>query len=96
MVNLKHRLEQLEAKAGIGEDKITAIFRHIIDCVNGKPYQSPIAGWRTYGSEDIMRLEGESDESLEERAISIANAKSGANRIPSFIQINGDDEILNK
>ena len=94
-MNLLNRLEKLEAKAGIDVDKITAIFYHIIHPVNGKPYQAPIAGWRTFEGEDIMRLEGESDESLAERATSIANAKSGTNRIPCFIQIDGEDEKIN-
>jgi len=94
-MNLHNRLEKLEAKAGNDEDKITAIFHHIIHPIDGKPYQAPIAGWRTYEGEEIMRLEGESDESLADRAISIANAKSGSNRIPCFIQIDGEDEKVN-
>ena len=95
-MNLQNRLEKLEAKAGNDVDKITAIFHYIIDSiVDGKPYQAPIAGWRTYEGEEIMRLEGESDESLADRAISIANAKSGSNRIPCFIQIDGEDEKVN-
>ena len=93
-MNLQNRLEKLEAKAGNDEDKITAIFYHIIHPVNGKPYQKPIAGWRTYEGEEIMRQEGESDESLAERATSIANAKSGTNRIPCFVQIDGEDENI--
>ena len=93
-MNLLNRLEKLEAKAGIHVDKITAIFYHIIHPVTGKPYQAPIAGWRTYEGEDIMRLEGESDESLAYRATSIANAKSGTNRIPCFIQIDGEGENI--
>ena len=90
-MNLQNRLEKLEAKAGNDENKITAIFHHIIHSVNGKPYQAPIAGWRTYEGEKIMRLEGESDESLAERAKSIVNAESGTNKIPIFIQIDGED-----
>ena len=90
-MNIHNRLEKLEAKAGNDEDKITAIFHHIIHPVDGKPYQAPIAGWRTYEGEEILRLEGESDESLAERAISIANAISGNNKIPCFIQIDGED-----
>ena len=93
-MNLQNRLEKLEAKAGIGREKITAIFHHIIHSVNGKPYQAPIAGWRTYEGEIIMRLEGESDESLEERATSIATANSGSNKIPCFIQIEEEDENI--
>lgn len=91
-MNLHNRLEKLEAKAGNDVDKITAIFHHIIHSVNGKPYQTNIAGWRTFGGKDIMRQEGETDESLEERAKS--SVKAGANRIPSFIQIEGIDESL--
>ena len=93
-MNLHKRLVKLEAKAGNDVDKITATFHHIIHSVGGKPYQAPIAGWRTIGGEDIMRLEGESDESLEERATLIAKAKSDTNLIPSFIQIDGEDEKL--
>ena len=93
-MNLHNRLEKLEAKAGNDEDKITAIFHHIIQPVNGKPYQAPIAGWRICGGDDIMRLESESDEDLEERATSIATAKSGSNRIPFFIQIDGEGENI--
>ena len=93
-MNLHNRLEKLEAKAGNDEDKITAIFHHIIHPVNGKPYQAPIAGWRICGGEDIMRLETESDENLAERAISIANAKSSDNTIPRFIQIDGEGENI--
>ena len=63
-MNLHNRLEKLEAKAGNDEDKITAIFHHIIHSKDGKPHQAPIAGWRTCGVEDIMRLESESDEDL--------------------------------
>ena len=88
-MNLQNRLEKLEAKAGIDVDKITAIFHHIIHSVNGKPYQAPIAGWRICGGEDIMRLDGESDESLAERATSIVNANYGSSKIPCFIQIIG-------
>ena len=96
-MNLQNRLEKLEAKAGIGVDKITAIFHYIIDSVvDGKPYHAPVVGWRTYEGEEIMRLEGESDESLAERATSIANAKSGSNKIPCFIQIKGEDENYNQ
>ena len=94
-MNLQNRLEKLEAKAGNDEDKITAIFYHIIHPVNGKPYQKPIAGWRTYEGEEIMRQKGESDESLAERATSIANDKSGTNKIPCFVQIDGEDEKIN-
>ena len=92
-MNLQNRLEKLEAKAGNDVDKITAIFHYIIDSVvDGKPYHAPIAGWKTYEGEVIMRLEGESDESLSERATSIANAISDINKIPCFIQIEGEDE----
>ena len=89
-MNLHNRLEKLEAKAGIDVEMITAIFHYIIHNVNGKPYQEPIAGWRTYEGEVIMRLEDESDESLAERATSITNAKSDSNNIPIFIQIDGE------
>ena len=94
-MNLHNRLEKLEAEAGINVDEITAIFHYFVHSVNGKPYRTPIAGWRTYEGEVIMRLEGESDESLAERATSIANGKSGANIIPCFIQIDGEDEKVN-
>ena len=94
-MNLHNRLEKLEAKAGNDIDKITAIFHYIIDSVvDGKPHQAPIAGWRICGGDDIMRLESESDEDLEERATSIATAKSGSNRIPFFIQIDGEGENI--
>ena len=94
-MNLHNRLEKLEAKAGNDVDKITAIFHYIIDSVvDGKPHHAPIAGWRTYEGEEIMRLKSESDESLAERATSIANSKSGANTIPCFIQIEGEDENI--
>jgi hypothetical protein len=93
-MNLQNRLEKLEAIAGNDEDKITAIFHHIIHSVNGKPYQAPIAGWRICGGEDIVRLEGESDESLAERATSIATANTGNNMIPRFIQIDGEGENI--
>ena len=95
-MNIHNRLEKLEAKAGNDEDKITAIFHHIIHSKDGKPHQAPIAGWRTYEGEVITRLEGESDESLAERATSIATSKSGANTIPCFIQIEGEDENINQ
>ena len=93
-MNLHNRLEKLEAKAGNAEDKITAIFHYFVHSVNGRPYQAPIAGWRTYEGEQIMRLEGESDESLADRAKTIAN--SGSNKILCFIQIEGEDENINK
>ena len=93
-MDLQNRLEKLEAKAVNDVDKITAIFHHIIDLVNGNPYQKPTAGWRTYEGEEIMRLEGESDESLAERATLIANTKSGSNKIPCFIQIDGENENI--
>ena len=93
-MNLHNRLEKLEAKAGNDEDKITAIFHHIIHPIDGKPYQAPIAGWRVCGGEDIMRLEGESDERLAECAISTANAKSESNTIPRFIQIDGEGDNI--
>lgn len=93
-MNLHNRLEKLEAKAGNDEDKITAIFHHIIHPLNGKPFQAPIVGWRICGGEDIMRLDGESDESLAERATAMANAKSGSNMIPRFIQIEGEGENI--
>ena len=96
-MNLHNRLEKLEAKAGNDVDKITAIFHYIIDSVvDGKPHHAPIAGWRTYEGEKIMRLEGESDESLAERAKSIVTAKSSTKTIPCFIQIEGEDEKINK
>ena len=97
-MNLHNRLEKLEAKVGNDVDKITAIFHYIIDSVvDGKPHHAPIAGWRTYEGEEIMRQEGESDESLARRATSIVNAISGANKIPCFIQIDGEDEkLINK
>ena len=94
-MNLHNRLEKLEAKAGNDVDKITATFHYIIDSVvDGKPYHAPIAGWRTYEGEEIMRLEGESDESLKERAISIATVNAGINTIPCFIQIEGEGENI--
>ena len=95
-MNLHNRLEKLEAKAGNDEDKITAIFHNIIHPVNGKPYQKPIAGWRVCGGEDVIKLEGESDENLTERATAIANANSGNNTIPRFIQIDGEGENINE
>ena len=93
-MNLNNRLEKLEAKAGIGLEMITAIFHYFVRSVDGKPYRTPIAGWRTYEGEIIMRLEGESDENLAERSKSIATSKSGANTIPCFIQIEGEDENI--
>ena len=93
-MNLHNRLDKLEAKAGNDEDKLTAIFRHIIHSVNGKPYRKTIAGWRTYEGKNIMSLDGESDESLAERATSIASAKSDNNTIPRFIQIDGEGENI--
>ena len=96
-MNLHNRLEKLEAKAGNDVDKITATFHYIIDSVvDGKPYHAPVVGWRSYEGEEIMRLDGESDESLAERATSIANAKSSTKTIPCFIQIEGEDEKINK
>ena len=94
-MNLHNRLEKLEAKAGIGVVPITAIFHYFVHSVNGKAYQAPIAGWRTYEGEVIMRLEGESDENLAERAKSISKANAGNNSIPCFIQIEGEDENIN-
>ncbi len=93
-MKLNSRLEKLEAKAGNDIDQITAIFRHIVHSKEGKPYQAPIAGWKTYEGEDIMRLEDESDESLAERATSISNKRYGTNKIHRFIQIEGEDENI--
>lgn len=93
-LNLHNRLEKLEAKAGIAVVPITAIFNYFVHSVNGKRYQVPIAGLRTYEGEVIMRLEGESEENLAERAKSIAKANSGNNTILSFIQIDGEDENI--
>ena len=93
-MNLQNRLEKLEAKAGIGVEMITAIFHYFVRSVDGEPYRTPIAGWRTYDGEGIMRLEGESDETLAERAKLIANVKSGTNTILCFIQIEREDENI--
>lgn len=89
-MNLQNRLEKLEAIAGTSREKITAIFRVIIQSVDGKPKQAPLAGWRITDGEDVMRLEGESDISLQERATSIATANCGNNHAPILIQIVGE------
>ena len=89
-MNLNNRLEKLEAIAGTGKEKITAIFRVIIQCVDGKPKRASLAGWQITDGENVMRLEGETDESLQARATSIATVNAGSIKIPRLIQITGD------
>ncbi len=69
-MNLKNRIEAIEARTGSGEDDDApeGIFFLCSDGRVGAPPPGPLLGWRVEHREYLRQL-GESDEQLEARAI---------------------------
>lgn len=75
MSKLQARVERIEKKLPSGQDRIEAIFIRIVGAENGNPVELPVLGWRydrDGESVDVMRLDGEYDQELEERAMALA------------------------
>ena len=76
MKQIETRIQKLEQNLKGDSDEIFAIFRIIFGVENGNPVELlPLLGWRYYRgmeSVNVMRLAGEADEELEERAIALA------------------------
>lgn len=71
-VSLKRRLDHLEA-IHQQDDEQLSIWRCIVCHKRGAApdWRVPVIGWRHNGT-DIMRLDGETDEELQERALQFA------------------------
>lgn len=80
-MNVKDRLKKLENVAHASDDSVALIYIRFVGMVNGKPSTSPLMGWRfskEHEHMDVMRLDGETDQALAERAASLARESKGS------------------
>ena len=85
--DLLKRVERIESRFNPGEG-ITAIFRNI---VSPDGTDRPVSGWSfRKGAEQVqvLRQEGETDESLAQRAETLARAHVERGGIPRLISLN--------
>lgn len=88
MNNLISRIEALESKLFVDADEQPAgVFIYIKDARKDAPPPGPVKGWKCHEHE-IMRMENESEEELNQRAIAQVNPFLGENAAPVFISIN--------
>jgi len=87
MNNLESRIEALER---ISVDDYIQPKGVFISCVNARrdaPPPKPVKGWR-YNDHRILRMENESDEALNKRAIAQVKPLMAKNAVPVFHSIN--------
>ncbi|MHB8092765.1 MAG: hypothetical protein ACYDH8_14385 [Syntrophales bacterium] len=87
-MSLSARIEALESRLLVNsDDQPEACFCYCIDGRKGaEPGPLPVIGWQQ-GSNRIMRMEGETDEELNSRAIAEVKPTMAKNAIPVFLSI---------
>ena len=88
-MSIEQRVKALESKLLVdADDQPEGVFCY---CVDGRKNSSPdpllVVGWH-HGEDRIMRMEGESDDDLNKRAIAQVKPSLGKSAIPVFLSIN--------
>jgi hypothetical protein len=81
------RIEALESKILTDDEgQSEGVFCYVEDASLNAPRPEPVQGWR-HNEHRIMRMEGETDEALEKRAIEQVKPSMGKMAIPVFLSI---------
>lgn len=86
-MKLQSRLKKLEVLASDTKPDEFLVVRQIVALRGGKPYELPLLGWHIGGHDDVMRIDGETDEQLSSRASELAAKHVTANRFATITQI---------
>lgn len=91
MAELEKRIKALESKMLVDDDeRPEGVFCYVVDGRKDAPPPEPVKGWR-YNEHRIMRMEGETDEELNKRAVAQVKPSMAKNAVPVFFSINERD-----
>jgi hypothetical protein len=90
---IKTRLAKLEAHYSEPDNRPEAIFVGVVRAEKGKPKYVPVVGWASLGGDHkVWRAPGETDQQLQQRAITEARTRIKPEAIPVFIQLTEEDQ----
>lgn len=90
---IKTRLAKLEAHYSEPDNRPVAVFIKVVDGRKGSQEESPILGWSFKdGTHKVMRVSGETDQALQQRAIEKARTMISPEATPVFFPITEEDQ----